>query len=65
MCYDVRRTNEGHGLCEGQEEEWMGCFLNDFRVFGIDERPVDDCSPGRGRMAQNSGIKEIGRIMAN
>ena len=30
----------GAGCVGGQEKEWMGCFL-------------DDCSPGRGGMAQN------------
>ena len=32
---DVRRNGRGRELCGGQEKEWMGCFLDDFRVFGI------------------------------
>ena len=26
---------EGAGCVGGQEKEWMGCFLDDFRAFGI------------------------------
>ena len=25
----------GAGCVAGQEKEWMGCFLDDFRAFGI------------------------------
>ena len=25
----------GAGCVGGQEKEWMGCFLDDFRAFGI------------------------------
>ena len=32
---DVRRIGRGHGLRGGKEEEWMGCFLDDLRAFGI------------------------------
>ena len=32
----------------------MGCFLDDLKAFGYQRRPVDDCSSGRGGMAQNS-----------
>ena len=32
---DVRRDGEEHGLCGGQEKEWIGCFLDDLRAFGI------------------------------
>ena len=34
----------GAGCVEGQEKEWMGCFL-------------DDCSPGRGGKAQDGGTR--------
>ena len=46
----------GAGCVGGQEKEWIGCFLDDLRAFGINQ-PVDDCSPGRGGMAQNGGIR--------
>ena len=32
---DVRRTDGGAGCVGGQEKEWMGCFLDDLRAFGI------------------------------
>ena len=33
---DIRRNCGGYGLCGGQgKREWMGCFLDDLRVFGI------------------------------
>ena len=32
---DVRRNGGGRGLWGGQEKEWMGCFLDDLRAFGI------------------------------
>ena len=51
---NVRRKVGGAGCVGGQEKEWIGCFLDDLRAFGIyQRRPVDDCSPGRGGMAQN------------
>ena len=33
---DVRRNGVGGAGCVGgQEKEWMGCFLDDLRTFGI------------------------------
>ena len=32
---DVRRNGGGVGCVGGQEKEWMGCFLDDLRAFGI------------------------------
>ena len=32
---DVRRNGGGRGCVRGQEKEWMGCFLDDLRAFGI------------------------------
>ena len=42
----------------GQEEEWVGCFL-DSRPQSLrhQRRGVDDCSPGRGGMAQDGGTR--------
>ena len=41
----------------GQEKEWMGCFLDELKAFGInvDQCTTHDYSPGRGGMAQNGG----------
>ena len=32
---DVRRIGGGAGCVGGQGKEWMGCFLDDLRAFGI------------------------------
>ena len=32
---DVRRNGGGAGCVGGQEKEWMECFLDDLRAFGI------------------------------
>ena len=50
---DVRRNGEGRGLCGGHEKERMGCFPGRPQNSRHQHRSVDDCSPGRGRMAQN------------
>ena len=47
----------GAGRVGVQEKEWIGCFLDDLRAFRHQRRPVDDCSPGRGGMAQNGGTR--------
>ena len=51
---DVRRNGGGAGCVGGQEKEWMRCFLDDLRAFGINaDQWTTDCSPGRGGMVQN------------
>ena len=36
----------GAGCVGGQEKEWIGCFLDALRGFGINaDQCVDDCSP--------------------
>ena len=40
----------GAGCVGGQEKEWMGCFLDDLRAFGIN---ANQWTTGRGGMAQN------------
>ena len=32
---DVRRNDRGRGLRRGQEKEWMGCLLADFRTLDV------------------------------
>ena len=34
-CVMFRQMVGGAGCVGGQEKEWMGCFLNDLRAFGI------------------------------
>ena len=50
---DVRRNGEGRGLCGGvgRRVDWV--FPGRPQSSWYQRRPVDDCSPGRGGMAQN------------
>ena len=50
---DVRRNGGGRGLCGGPENRVNGVFPGRSQSFRHQRRPVDDCSPGRGGMAQN------------
>ena len=43
----------GAGCVGGQGKEWMGCFPGRPQSFRHQRQPVEDCSPGRGGMAQN------------
>ena len=52
MC-DVRRNGGGRGLCRGPGKIMDGVFLGRPQSFRHQRRPVDDCSPGRGGVAQN------------
>ena len=48
----------GAGCVGGQEkEEWMGVFPGRPQRFRHQRRPADNCSPGRGRVAQNGGTR--------
>ena len=50
---DVRRVGGGRGLCEGPGERVDRVFPRRPQSFRHQRRPVDDCSRGRGGMAQN------------
>ena len=50
---DVRRNGEGRGLCGSPGKRVNGVFPERPQSFRHQHRPVDDCSPGRGGMAQN------------
>ena len=46
----------GAGCMGGQERERIVRFLDDLRAFGINaDQTVEDCSAGRGGMAQDGG----------
>ena len=47
----------GVGCVEGQEKEWMGCFLDDLRAFGInaDQWTTKAQSEGNGAGRWNKG----------
>ena len=55
---DVRRNGGGRGLCRGPGKIVDGVFPGRSQSFRHQRRPVDDCSPGRGRMAQNGRTRE-------
>ena len=55
--HDVRRNGGGRGLCRGPEKRADGVFRGRRQNFRHQRRPVDDCSPGRGGMAQDSGTR--------
>ena len=54
---DVRRIGGGRGLCGGPEKIADEVFPGRPESFRHQRRPVDDCSPGRGGMAQNGGTR--------
>ena len=47
----------GAGCLEGQEKECMGVFPGRPQSFRHQRRPVDNCRPGRGGMAQDGGTR--------
>ena len=47
----------GVGCVGDQEKERMGCFLTISQSFRHQRRPVDDCSPRRGGIAQDAGTR--------
>ena len=51
MC-DVRRNGGGRGLCRGPGKRVDVMFPGRSQSLRHQRRPVDDCSPGRGGMAQ-------------
>ena len=49
----VRIIGGGRGLCGGTGKIVDGVFPVRLQIFRHQRRPVDDCSPRRGGMAQN------------
>ena len=60
----VRRIGGGRGLCAGAGKILDGVFPGRLQSFRHQRRPVDDCSPERGGMVQNDGIREVEHFMA-
>ena len=50
---DVRRNGGGRGLSGGPGKRVDEVFPGRPQSFRPERRPVDDCNPGRGGMAQN------------
>ena len=55
----VRRIGERRGLRGGPGKRVDGMFPGRHQSFRHERRPVDDCSPRRGGMAQSGGTKGI------
>ena len=48
----------GAGCAEGREKEWMGCFLDDLRAFGIDTDQWTAAAQDEGELfAQDGGTR--------
>ena len=47
----------GAGCVGGQEKEWMRCFLEDLRAFGINAGQGTTAAQDEGGMAQNGGTR--------
>ena len=54
---DVRRMGGGCALRRGTGKRVDGMFLGQPQNFRYQRRPVDDCSPGQGGMAQGGGTR--------
>ena len=54
---DVRRTGGGRGLCRRPGKRLDEVSLGRLKTFRYQRRPVDDCSPGEGGMAQDGGTR--------
>ena len=51
----------GAGCVEGHEKEWMGCFLDDLRAFGInaDRRTTAAQDKGEWRRTAKQGAEQF------
>ena len=54
---DVRKIGREGGLRGGPGKRVDGVFPGRSQSLRHQRRSVDDCSPGRGRMAQNAGTR--------
>ena len=54
---DVRIIGGGRGLRRGSGKRVDGVLPGRPQSFRYQRLPVDDCSPGRGRMAQDGGTR--------
>ena len=53
---DVRRNGGGAGCVGGQEKEWMGCFLDDLRAFGINANQWATASQDEGEWRRTAEL---------
>ena len=62
---DVRRNGGGRGLRGGPGKKKVdGVFPGRPQSLRHQHRSVEDCSPGRGGMAQDGGTREAKRFTA-
>ena len=54
----------GAGCVGGQENEWMGCFLDDLRVFGINADQWTIAAQDEGEFRRTAG-QGAGQFIAN
>ena len=54
---DVRRIDGEHGLCGGSGKRVEGVSPGRPQSFRYQRRQVNDCSPGRGGVAQDGGTR--------
>ena len=57
-------TVGGAGCVGGQEKEWMGCFLDDLRAFGINADPWTTVAQDVGEW-RRTAEQEAEHFMAN
>ena len=59
---DAWRIGGGRGLCGGQEKEWMGCFLDDLRAFGINADQWTTAAQDEGEWRRTKGATFHGEM---
>ena len=52
---DVRKNGERCSYVRGQEKEWIGCFLDDLKAFGINADHWTTAAQDKGEWWQNKG----------
>ena len=55
----------GAGCVGGQEKEWMGCFLDDLRAFGINADQWTTAAQDEGEWGRTAEEQEAEYFMAN
>ena len=61
QCVMFGKMMGGAGCVAGQEKEWMGCFLDDLRAFGInaDQRTTAAQDEGEWRRTAEQGVEHF------
>ena len=61
QCVMFGKMMGGAGCVAGQEKEWMGCFLDDLRAFGInaDQRTTAAQDEGEWQRTAEQGVEHF------